>query len=426
MGRRSHPAPLLKASICVPSSDGVSCCVSFSVDYKYLLHTLACSGFSLGTQAHRCLGGKGQGPDWRLLAPVLWSDRSWAEQRLRRSEVTTRTQCHQGQRQTPSWRLRCPHGSLARLTDCSQPLHFGGYLGSRLRLRCPDSTVLPPDSSQTALTTTAQIHLFYFFLKKKKKGKDPTKQQKQGSCPAPMGAGHASGWAGRSTPRGGCGLSNTSLGVGGANRGEVQRRRVSQQSQRKVHGRPRPPPPAGAEGLSAGLRSQREVVSTAHSAGWGGRTPVPAVRQPKPSRNPWRPRAWRCGGVATALLGPLSAGRLRRTWAWTPSCGAWRRGSWRQGAERDTRGQFWAGEHTLHPGRRAPPQGPLRGPGPLRLSHLGAALHESRTAQGMTRSPRGAGARQGSRRWGCPELWGLIPTSRTGAAGGRKGKQGGG
>lgn len=168
---------------------------------------------------------------------MLRSDRSWAEQRLRRSEVTTRTQCHQGQRQTPSWRLRCPHGSLARLTDCSQPLHFGGYLGSRLRLRCPDSTVLPPDSSQTALTTTAQIHLFYFFLKKKKKGKDPTKQQKQGSCPAPMGAGHASGWAGRSTPPGGCGLSNTSLGVGGANRGEVQRRRVSQQSQRKVHGR---------------------------------------------------------------------------------------------------------------------------------------------------------------------------------------------
>lgn len=144
-----------------------------------------------------------------------------------------------------------------------------------------------------------------------------------------MGAGHASGWAGPSTPPGGCGLSNTSLGVGGANRGEVKRRRVSQQSQRKVHGRPRAPPPAGAEGLSAGLRSQREVVSTAHSAGWGGRTPVPAVRQPKPSRNPWRPRAWRCGGVAAALLGPLSAGRLRRPWAWTPSCGAWRRGSCR-------------------------------------------------------------------------------------------------
>lgn len=201
MGRRSHPAPLLKASICVPSSDGVSCCVSFSVDYKYLLHTLACSGFSLGTQAHRCLGGKGQGPDWRLLAPVLRSDRSWAEQRLRRSEVTTRTQYHQGQRQTPSWRLRCPHGSLARLTDCSQPLHFGGYLGSRLRLRCPDSTVLPPDSSQTALTTTAQIHLFYFFLKKKKKERTQPNNKNKAAARLPWALGMHLGGQARPPPR---------------------------------------------------------------------------------------------------------------------------------------------------------------------------------------------------------------------------------
>lgn len=64
----------------------------------------------------------------------------------------------------------------------------------------------------------------------------------------------------------------------------------------------------------------------------------------------------------------------------------------------DTSGQFWPGEHTLYPGRRAPPQGPLRGLGPPELSHLRAVLCESRTAQGMKRSPRGAGAGQGGRR----------------------------
>lgn len=208
-------------------------------------------------------------------------------------------------------RLRCPHASPARPADRSQLLHFGGHRGSRLRLRCPDSTVLPPPQQ---LPNTPHDHssnppVLFFLKKKKKKEKDPTKQ-KQGSCLAPAGAGHASWWAGPSSP-GRLRFVDTSLGVGGANRGKVKRRRVSQQSERKVRGRPRAPPPAGAEGLSTGLRSQPEVVSTAHSGGERGQTPVPAVRQPKPSRTPWRPRVWRRGGVAAAaVLGPaVAAGR---------------------------------------------------------------------------------------------------------------------
>lgn len=45
-GAAKLPCPAKLPAVCVPFSDGISC---FLVDYKYLLHTLARSEFSLGT-----------------------------------------------------------------------------------------------------------------------------------------------------------------------------------------------------------------------------------------------------------------------------------------------------------------------------------------------------------------------------------------
>ena len=58
-GRVALPRPSLLSFLQFVYHPVMELVFCFLVDYKYLLHTLACSGLFLGTRERRCLGQKG-------------------------------------------------------------------------------------------------------------------------------------------------------------------------------------------------------------------------------------------------------------------------------------------------------------------------------------------------------------------------------
>lgn len=162
----------------------------FLVDYKYLLHTLAYSGFSRGTQAHRGLGGKGQGPTVRPQPLHCGTVGPGAEQRLWRGGVTTgRTPRASVAKGRPTTEAQASQGTITK-TDRPHPVpaRWSPWTGPGTDSDAsPNSTschpTIPKHPSQSQLKSTC----FIFSLKKKRKRNQPNKNKAATWLPRALG-----------------------------------------------------------------------------------------------------------------------------------------------------------------------------------------------------------------------------------------------